>query len=1036
MNKYVITGILLLIVLSFLIPSTLKAAYDEPYRPQFHYSPLKGWMNDVNGVWYYKGVYHLSHQSYPHGLEWANMHWKHAVSTDMLHWEDKGVMFEPDVNVPGACFSGSTVIDFNNTSGFQTGTEPVLVTIYTATSKGTCLAYSNDLGDSWIAYSGNPVAVGAHNETTRDPKVFWYAPDNKWVLALYQNGTTFYTSPDLKTWTLASNINFGYECPDMFELPVDDGETKKWVLMDAISNYHIGSFDGTRFTPEHASPYRMVNNSGIGAGFYASQTFFAPNFPGNRLVQMGWMSGLGPGNTSPWTHNSSFPCELNLKTFEEGIRVTRNPIEEISSLYESTTHWENKTLNSNQNLFAGVLSKTFDLEVELDMTGSKANTIHFQIANRNFEYKIATGEILGSSIKPINGKVKIRLLADWGELEMFGNDGQVSYAENFKFTTGDGFVSMTANGELKVVSARFSKLKRCWAGNANNKYIDDSESSNFYSANWTALNNEKPYLNGSLHLSNIAGSSVSYSFNGTQVAWYGLKNNDLGMAAIYIDNQLVADNIDCYSTERMVEQLFSIDGLQAGDHTIKMLVKGTKNPTSANNYIVHDYFASNEGYKSVTAADDSDSKTIYIGSWLEDQNDMYYSRTAHISNSTEAGVQYEFNGSRVYWYGIKDSDLGMASVYIDGNLVADNIDCYSPERSSGMLFSSVNLSSTNHTILVEAKGIKNRESSGIAIIHDYFDFPVKPSLLIDDRDSLTKYTGQNWILAADPIYNNGNCHVATTTGSYFSLNFTGSSIDWYGLKNDDLGFASVFIDDKLTSIIDCYSTNRAVNKLFSTNNLLSGNHVIKIVTKGQKNASSKGIALVHDYFKLPDLCSIDLFGNLSFGELNQNSSKSLVLTITNPSNSPLLITGMILPDGYTTDWDGGEVAVGSAQSVNINFSPAEIRDYSGFIRIMSNADSGTDSIAVSGVGIPGNTALQSAISNAFFYPNPVGESLNILLESDCQLKLINPNADILIDCNLSAGKHNISLASCLSGLYLLSLTDHRGQTFTHKIVKN
>lgn len=155
-----------------------QEAWDEPYRPQFHYSPLKGWMNDVNGVWFYKGVYHLSHQANPHGLEWANMHWEHAVSNDMLHWKDKGVMLEPDVNVPGACFSGSTVIDFKNTSGFQTGKNPVLVTIYTATSKGTCLAYSNDLGESWTAYSGNPVAVGVNNETTRDPKVFWYAPES------------------------------------------------------------------------------------------------------------------------------------------------------------------------------------------------------------------------------------------------------------------------------------------------------------------------------------------------------------------------------------------------------------------------------------------------------------------------------------------------------------------------------------------------------------------------------------------------------------------------------------------------------------------------------------------------------------------------------------------------------------------------------------------------------------------------------------------------------------------------------------------
>jgi fructan beta-fructosidase len=294
--------------------------YDEPYRAQFHFSPQGGWMNDVNGIWFYKGEYHMTFQHYPHGLAWAQMHWGHATSTDMMHWVQKPIALEPDVNVPGDCYSGSVVVDSANISGFKTGSEAVFVAIYTATKRGTCLAYSNDKGATWQAYSGNPVAIGTTNESTRDPHVFWHAPTSKWVCAEWENATVFYTSPDLKNWTKASTYNFGFECPDIFELAVDGGATKKWVILDAGANYHIGSFNGTTFTPDAGGPWKMD----VGPDFYASQTFFRKNSPDNRVIQMAWMRGnLG---TSPWTHEASFPCEIKLSTFTEGVRVTRNPM--------------------------------------------------------------------------------------------------------------------------------------------------------------------------------------------------------------------------------------------------------------------------------------------------------------------------------------------------------------------------------------------------------------------------------------------------------------------------------------------------------------------------------------------------------------------------------------------------------------------------------------------------------------------------------------------------------------------------------------
>ena len=139
----------------------------------------------------------------------------------MLHWTHWPIMLDPGVNVPGDAWSGSTVVDTDNTSGLKTGTNPVMVTIYTATTKGTCLAYSNDLGVTWQAYAANPVAIGGPNADTRDPHVFWHAPTNEWVCAHYDSGINLYTSPDLKNWTKASHIDFGFECPDMYELPID-----------------------------------------------------------------------------------------------------------------------------------------------------------------------------------------------------------------------------------------------------------------------------------------------------------------------------------------------------------------------------------------------------------------------------------------------------------------------------------------------------------------------------------------------------------------------------------------------------------------------------------------------------------------------------------------------------------------------------------------------------------------------------------------------------------------------------------------------
>jgi fructan beta-fructosidase len=430
--------------------------YDEPYRAQFHFSSQGGWMNDVNGVWFYKGTYHMTYQHYPHGLAWAQMHWGHATSTDMMHWVQKPIALEPDTNVPGDCYSGSVVVDSANTSGFQTGTEQVFVAIYTATKHGTCLAYSNDKGATWQAYSGNPVAIGTTNESTRDPHVFWHAPSNKWVCAEFENGITFYTSPNLKTWTKTGTISFGNECPDIYELAVDGGATKKWVLQDASSSYHIGTFNGTTFTSDAGGPWMMDACS----DFYASQTFFRNNFPDNRVIQMAWIRGTL--NTSPWTHEASFPCEIKLKTFSEGVRTTRYPIAEISSLYGTSQYWGLQTVSSGSNLLSGVKSKCFDIIAGFDLTGATATAINFVFPNKTVTYDITNKTLLGQSLAPINNKIRIRLLVDWGELEAFGNDGKLSWTQNIAFTQGDSAIGLSVNGNVHLDTMEFHSIQRIW----------------------------------------------------------------------------------------------------------------------------------------------------------------------------------------------------------------------------------------------------------------------------------------------------------------------------------------------------------------------------------------------------------------------------------------------------------------------------------------------------------------------------------------------------------------------------------------------
>jgi hypothetical protein len=267
--------------------------YREPLRGQFHFSPKRGWNNDPNGMVFYNGEYHLFFQHNPYGWDWGNMHWGHAVSRDLVHWDELGDKLLPDDM--GPMFSGSAVVDWKNTSGFGKDGRPPLVLIYTAAGNPTvqCIAYSTD-GRKFTKFAGNPV-LKEITGGNRDPKVMWHEASRKWVMVLYvewqkKHTIHFFNSPDLRNWSLTQIVEgdapgkpYLFECPDFFELPVDGDPTRrKWVLLAANSAYAVGTFDGARFVPEQSN---LAGQQG--KGFYAPQTF--SDIPGaeGRRIQMG-----------------------------------------------------------------------------------------------------------------------------------------------------------------------------------------------------------------------------------------------------------------------------------------------------------------------------------------------------------------------------------------------------------------------------------------------------------------------------------------------------------------------------------------------------------------------------------------------------------------------------------------------------------------------------------------------------------------------------------------------------------------------------
>ncbi|MCC7495122.1 MAG: glycoside hydrolase family 32 protein [Fimbriimonadaceae bacterium] len=440
--------------------------YREPLRPQFHFSSRRGWNNDPNGLVYLQGEWHLFYQHNPYGTGWGNMHWGHAVSGDLVHWRELPIALYPQ-RFGDWVFSGSAAVDTPHTTGLGTPGQPALLAAYTSTGRGECLVVSVDRGRTWRELPDQP----AVRHQGRDPRLLWHAPTQRWVMAVYdevkpESGDAlrqciaFYTSADLRAWELGSRIDGYYECPELFELPVDGepGE-RRWVVYGANGSYQVGAFDGRTFTPE--APQQRFHH---GNCYYASQTFSDVPAADGRRVQIAWGQVTFPG--APWGQQMTFPVSLTLRRTAAGLRLQAAPVAEIASLRSRRHNLTNLPLApGDANPLAAAQGELFDLT--LDIAVGTARQVGLAVRGVPLLYDVPSGELQLAGLKaPLalrDGRLQLRLLADRGSLELFASDGSLylpAAAVAAEHVTG---LSLFARGgAARVVDVTVWELKSAW----------------------------------------------------------------------------------------------------------------------------------------------------------------------------------------------------------------------------------------------------------------------------------------------------------------------------------------------------------------------------------------------------------------------------------------------------------------------------------------------------------------------------------------------------------------------------------------------
>lgn len=440
--------------------------YHEPLRPQFHFTSRRGWLNDPNGLVFFKGEYHLFYQHNPYGWNWGNMSWGHAVSKDLVHWKELPVALYPDEH--GTIYSGSAVVDWHNTAGFQSGPEPALVAMFTAAGNPFTqeIAYSNDRGRTWTEYRNNPV-LGHIAVDNRDPKVVWFAPDKKWVMALYleQHDFAIFESPDLKQWKKLQTFTLpgDAECPNFFPLALD-GNTNdiRWVFFGASGIYVVGKFNGETFAPQ--TPPRRLQN---GNCWYAAQVYSDIPASDGRCILIPW-GRLPNGDIfrgMPFNQMMGLPVELTLASSPAGPELRIEPVTELKSLRSRKYNIKPQALGPASNPLEKIHADLF--EIEANIAVGSAGRILFDLRGVPLAYDVAgqTLSCLGckSPLAPVDGHIFLHLFVDRASVDIFGGNGTLYMPVAEALSPGNHALRLNCQGGTAQISRlTVYRLKSAW----------------------------------------------------------------------------------------------------------------------------------------------------------------------------------------------------------------------------------------------------------------------------------------------------------------------------------------------------------------------------------------------------------------------------------------------------------------------------------------------------------------------------------------------------------------------------------------------
>jgi fructan beta-fructosidase len=440
-------------------PTPVLPLYHESLRPQFHFTARQwtmnrlnprereeGWLNDLNGLIYYEGEYHLFAQRW-------NKCWIHAVSPDLIHWTELEPAFWEDKLEEGVQ-SGNCVIDYENTSGLSPDkSKPPMIAFYSgADNRSQCLAYSLDRGRTWTKYAKNPIL----DFPERDPNVFWYAPGKHWVMLLYGNDRYhILTSKDLLHWTDEKKPLLDcFECPDFFELPVDgDAKQKKWVLIQGNGKYSVGTFNGKEFKEETSRFSCDVGD------FYATQSWSNTETGDGRRIQAAWMR-FSHFPDMPFSQQVTFPCELKLRTTAGGLRIFREPISELAKLHDGKPEtWANREIRPGQTLPLMPSGRQFHIKAEVEIPAGATATFRLRGVLVSLTSKKLSVDQRSAEVQDQIKSVEI--LVDTTSVEIFVNHGEVSFS---KFVLpGENGLSLKADGgSVKLRSLEIHSLRSAW----------------------------------------------------------------------------------------------------------------------------------------------------------------------------------------------------------------------------------------------------------------------------------------------------------------------------------------------------------------------------------------------------------------------------------------------------------------------------------------------------------------------------------------------------------------------------------------------